>query len=286
MRERKYKNGLIWMKDKLEKMMFLEDISNYIRFSIYDCKDYEKNLEVSDELEKYFRYNEWRYIEYDLIEEITYMIIEVLEKGKSFIKIIYYKEDEEIKGIELRYIPHVKFINFFNKVYTIQRYNNQYKIEKYDKNECIFLNAKDIGINKRKTKRILRKLSRYDCMKLIKLSQKSLLSKGLEEENEKERVKLFKTSKKFYWNARDNWSKYLNSPYILYREVKRYLKLINILEKVIVKINKQIETKIDVCNGKIIANVKDKEILKEMLEKILNGNGSYDELSNYIFNKN
>ncbi len=274
------------MKNKLEKMMFLEDISNYIRFSIYDCKDYNKNVKVSDELEKYLRYNECRYIEYDLIEEITNMIIEILEKGKSFIKIVYYKESKEIKGIELRYIPHVQFINFLNKVYAIRKYNNKYKIEKYNKNECIFLNAKDVGINKRKTKTILRKLSRYNCMKLINLSQKGLLSKGLEKENEKERVKLFKTSKEFYWDARDNWSKYLNSPYILYREVKRYLKLIDILEKGIIKINKQMENKIDVCNGKIIANVKDKEILKEMLKKILNGNGSYDELSNYIFNKN
>lgn len=284
--ESKYKNGLIWMNDKLEKVMFLEDISNYLRFSIYDCKDYEKNLKVSDELEEYFRFNDWRYIEYDLISEITSMIIEIFEKGKSFIKIIYYKENEEIKGIELRYIPHIKFIKLFDKVYTIQKFNNKYKFDKYNANECIFLNAKDIRINKIKTKRILKKLSRYDYMKAIRLSQKGLLSNSLEEENEKERVKIFKTSKEFYWDARDNWSKYLNSPYILYRYVKRYLKLISILEKTIYHINKQIKTKIKICNGQIIANVKDKKILNEMLEKILNGTGSYDEISNYIFNKN
>lgn len=273
------------MKNRFHKVMFLEDVSNYIRFSIYDSKNNRENLKVSNELEKYFRYNDWTYIEYDLIDEIANMIIEIIEKGKSFLKIIYYEEDEKIKGIELRYIPHVKYINFFNRIYIIQRYNHKYKIEKYDSKGCIFLDANDIGIHKRKSKNILRKLSKYDCMKLIELSQKGLLPNGLEKESEKEKISLFKISKEFYWDARDAWSKYLNSPYILYRQVKRHINLIDILEKTIGCINKEIKNKIKICEGQIVANIKNKEKLKEMLEKMLNGIGSYDELSNYIFNK-
>lgn len=281
----KFKNGLIWMKNKLHKTMFLEDISNYIRFSIYEGKSNREVLKVSDELEKYFRYNDWFYIEYDLIDEIANMIIEILEKGKSFLKIIYYEQDKKINGIEIRYIPHIKYIKFFNRIYIIQRYNYKYKIEKYYSKDCILLNASNIGIHKIKTKNILRKFAKYDCMKLFELSEKGLLPNGLEQESEREMIDLFKISKEFYWDARDSWSKYLNSPYILYREVNRHIKLIDILEKTIDCINNEIKNKIKICEGQIVANIKNKEILKEMLEKILNGIGTYDELSNYLFNK-
>lgn len=272
------------MKNRFHKVMFLEDVSNYIRFSIYEGKYDREVIKVSDELEKYFRHNDWSYIESDLIDEIANMIIEILEKGKSFLKIIYYEEDKKIKGIELRYVQHIQYIKFFNKIYMIHRYNDKYKIEKYYTKDCILLNANNIGIHKIKTKKILRKLAKYDCMKLFNLSEKGLLSNSLEDEREREIVDLFKISKEFYWDARDHWSKYLNSPYILYREVNRYTKLINVLEKTIDCINNEIKNKIKICDGQIVANIKNKEKLNEMLEKILNGIGTYEELVNYIFN--
>lgn len=265
--------------------MFLEDISNYIKFSICEGKANRGFIRVSNELEKYFKYNDWAYIECDLIDEITHMIIEILEKGKSFLKIIYYEDDEKIKGIELRYIPHIQYIKFFNRIYIIQKYNNQYKIEKYYSKDCILLNANNIGIHKMRTKNILRKLAKYDYMKLIELATKGVLSNGIEEESEREKINLFKVTKEYYWNARDSWSKYLNSPYILYRDVNRYIKLIEILEKTIDCINDEIKNKIKICDGQITANIKNKEKLKEMIEKILNGVGTYDELSNYIYGR-
>ena len=67
--------------------------------------------------------------------------------------------------------------------------------------------------------------------------------------------------------------------------MNRQIKLIDILEKTIDCINNEIKSKIKICDGQIVANIKNKEKLKEMLEKVLNGIGTYDELSNYIFNK-
>lgn len=241
------------------KELFLEDIVKSIEFSIGLSRDNEQNIEIENingNFEEYFVYKNCTYLRYDFLEVVANLIMKVIQKGNENAIIVKYKDEEKniVKGLEI-HIPFYKFKLYgFKYVYFIQKQNTiglkKYHIKKVKKDEVIKITSKDFNINRFKMRKILKRLENADMSyKLIRLLEKNLLYNGeFEEIREKEKINLFRYTKDIKWDARDYWSDYLNSPYILYRNVEFYKYLINLLNITINIINQRISEQKDVIN--------------------------------------
>lgn len=297
------KDGKRWkmkMKKKINrffsyKELFLEDIVRSIEFSIVLYKDGNRNIEIENTKGNFKRYYEFTYLEYNFLEEVANLIGKVIRKGKSEAIIIKKKDKNNVvEGIEIR-VPYYNLkLQGIKNVYFIQKQNiigasKKYHVTKVKKDEIISINYRDLNINKFKMKRILKNLER-DSIKneILILLQKNLLYYGeFEKIKEKEKITLFKDTKEVRWDARDSWSEYLNSPYILYRKVEFCKYLINLLNTTIDIINNKISNQKDVeDSGKIKIKTKNIDKLNELMSKILSGDGQYEELTNYLYKIN
>ena len=277
------------------KELFLEDIVRDIEFSILLYKDGNRNIEIENTKGNFKRYFEFTYLEYNFIEEVANLIGKVIREGKSEAIIIKKKDKNNVvEGIEIR-VPYYNLkLQGIKNVYFIQKQNiigknNKYHVTKVKKDEIISINYGDLNINKLKMKRILKNLERDGIAnEILNLLQKNLLYYGeFEKVKEKEKITLFKDTKEVRWDARDSWSEYLNSPYILYRKVEFYKYLINLLNITIDIINNKISNQKDIEDIGII-KIKTKNIdkLNELMSKILSGDGQYEELTNYLYKIN
>lgn len=241
------------------KNMFLDDITKGIEFSVGLNRDYEKNIEIENingNFKEYFFYKNYYYTRYDFLSEIAKLIKGVIQSGKAEAIIVKYKDKKNIvKGIEIR-VPYydykiygLKNIYFFRKSNIINS-TKKYHITKVKKEEIVSINSRKLHINKFRMKHILRKLEKDDVMnQLLTLSKNNYLKHGeLDKIKEKSKIKLFGDTKEIRWDARDSWSEYLNSPYILYRNVEYYKYLINLLNMTIDIINRRISNQKDIIN--------------------------------------
>lgn len=241
------------------KNMFLEDITKSIEFSIGLSREYEQNVEIENikgNFKEYFFYKNYSYIRYDFLSEIAKLIASVIKKGKAEAIIVKYKDEKEtVKGIEIR-VPYYNYkIYGLKNIYFLQKQNvinsnKKYHVTKIKKEEIISINSRNLHINRFKMKHILRNLEKDDVMnKLLILTQKNYLNYGeFDKVKEKSKVKLFSDTKEIRWDARDSWSEYFNSPYILYRNVQYYKYLINLLNLTLNIINNRIFNQKDITN--------------------------------------
>lgn len=276
------------------KAMFLDDIKKYIEFSIvkYKFQDECKNIEIesdNNDLKDYLTYKNFTYMEYEFLSEVSTFIAKTIEKGHAEAILVKYRDDENnVKGLEIR-VPEydfklrgLKYTYFFQKQ-SIMINNKKYHINKFKNEEIIFMDYKDLRISKYKIKKMLRKLEKVDHLdELLNLSRKNLLLYGeFEKINEKEKVNIYKYTKKIRWNARKYDGELLTLPYMYYRKVEFYKYLINILDITMNIINKKISKQKDIlCSGKIIIKTKTIKELDELLRKFLLGNAKY---SDFIF---
>lgn len=276
------------------KAMFLDDIKKYIEFSIvkYKFQDEYKNIEIesdNDDLKDYLTYKNFTYMEYEFLNEVSTFIAKTIEKGHAEAILVKYRDDENnVKGLEIR-VPEydfklrgLKYTYFFQKQ-SIMINNKKYHINKFKNEEIIFMDYKDLKISKYQIKKMLRKLEKVDHLgELLNLSQKNLLLYGeFEKLNEKEKVNIYKYTKKIRWNGRKYDGELLTLPYMYYRKVEFYKYLINLLDITMNIINKKISKQKDIlCSGKIIIKTKTIKELDELLRKFLLGNAKY---SDFIF---
>lgn len=271
--------------------MFLEDIKKYIEFSIvkYRFHDENKNIEIESNnknFKNYLLYKNFTYLEYDFLNEVSNLIVSIIEKGHGEAIIVKYKEnEEEIKGIEIR-VPVYDFrIKGIKYTYFFQRQlpafdNKKYHINKFKNEEIISMNYSDLKICKYKMKKILRKLEKADNLnELLELSRKNLLLYGeFERLNEKKEINIYRYTKEIKWNARKYEGDLLNLPYMYYRKVEFYKYLINLLEITMRIINNKISKQKDIqCKGKISVKTKKTEELEELIKKFLLGKGKYED---------
>ena len=272
------------------KSMFLDDIKKYIEFSIvkYRFHDKNKNIEIESDNENfrnYLLYKNFTYLEYDFLNEVSNLIVSIIEKGHGEAIIVKYKEDEEVKGIEIR-VPVYDFkIRGIKYTYFFQRQlpafdKKKYHVNKFKNEEIISMNYNDLKMCKYKMKKILRKLEKADNLnELLELTQKNLLlHREFERLNEKKEINIYKYTKEIKWNARKYEEDVLNLPYIYYRRVEFYKYLVNLLEITMGIINNKIAEQKDIqCNGKIVVKTKTIEELDELITKFLLGKGKCED---------
>ena len=239
------------------KNMFLEDIARSIEFSVGLNRDYEDNIEVENikgNFKEYFSYKHYSYLRYDFLREVSKLIVNIIQKGKAEAIIIKYKDEKNIvKGMEIR-VPYNKYkIYGLKNIYYIQKHNTinsskKYYVTKRKKEEIISINSKKLHINKFKMKKILKKLQKDDITNtLLMLSQKNLLRYGeFEKIKEKYEIRRYRATKEIRWDVRNSWPEFLNSPYILYRNVEFYKYIIKLLNFTINIINARISNQKDI----------------------------------------
>lgn len=267
--------------------MFLEDMcaSFAISFSpSFQSDDFYIVSPESSILKQLLDTNHSRFLRYKFDQLLSWNMNELLRYGRCYVEIIPVVEEEELLSIRFESLSASRAFKLDTKTLLFSRdFMGDYHRKTVVNNLLIKLDLKDMGIQRMRFKRILKKLSKKDLPDFDFLNQNGI---SISDYDNKQKLSTFKLVGDTYWSLRDYSSVYITEVYLLYRKVKHDNYRLRFLEYLLAQYNQAIQVLGNQYgfSGKIeIAYEIDSHL--DDLKELLSGNLSCKQMSDILYSR-
>ncbi|NRT78222.1 hypothetical protein [Clostridium beijerinckii] len=270
--------------------MFLRDFNTNmaIEFAYKPSRGEFFTIESSyDTLKEMITVNDYSYLEYELSSIISRVIYNMILRGKAFLEVVYYMDDEGCtKGFDFQTFNYKKYIKFRKntRFYYKNRINEECIKGHFDipNNNLIIFKLSDLGLHKKEFYSIEKRLRNIDITK-IPLSKINELNINVSEYEKEEELEILSATKNIPWNTRSN--NIITEPYSIYRLAKFKKIKLNLLEYIIKQINDKI-SEIGIkynFEGKITYKTLSIKEVEEIVRKMGEGDILIKDVIDYLF---
>lgn len=266
--------------------MFIEDFIHNLCFTALRKKDIAfvdreqfRIEEFDSKLKKMITLSDYTYLEYGLGKVITNSLYTLLTKGKSYLQVVYYLDDNDnVIGFDFKELYYEKILKGIKNIKFYYPNSSGRKVLKISKDDLICLKCSKCGFKKRELRKIEKGLR---DMKLFPISAEKMYELNVDfmHYNKEEKLNLLRITKNIPWNGRDSRNEYITYQYYLFRLAKFRKQQIILLKYIVDEINAKL---IEIGNknkfkGSIVYDALSEEDIDEIINMMNNGELQFDD---------